>query len=79
MTNYYIICGFFIKLERKIQIGKADVLENRKMITDFKAKCKVEEEEENAAIQIHAAAKKRVARIRKEKDREVCNILFFYN
>uniref|UniRef100_A0A1B6M949 Trichohyalin-plectin-homology domain-containing protein n=1 Tax=Graphocephala atropunctata TaxID=36148 RepID=A0A1B6M949_9HEMI len=56
--------------ERKRQLVMNDVVENRRLIAEYEAQCKREQEEEEAAIHIHAATKKRIAKIKKQKERE---------
>lgn len=48
-----------------------DILENRRLVEEYQEECRREKEEEEAAIQIHAATKKRIAKIKKQKEREV--------
>lgn len=62
-----------LQKERRKQLFKDDVEENRRLVAEHKAQCKREQEEEDAAIHIHAATKKRIAKIKKEKEKQVSN------
>ncbi|RZF37014.1 hypothetical protein LSTR_LSTR004702 [Laodelphax striatellus] len=60
-----------IEAEKKRQHVMNDVIENRKMIEEQAKIKRLEEEEEDNAIRIHAATKKRIARLRKNKELEM--------
>ncbi|XP_039300751.1 coiled-coil domain-containing protein 173 [Nilaparvata lugens] len=60
-----------IEAEKKRQHIMNDVIENRRMIEEQAKIKRLEEEEEDNAIRIHAATKKRIARMRKEKEVEL--------
>ncbi|XP_075210881.1 uncharacterized protein LOC142318205 [Lycorma delicatula] len=59
--------------ERKKTLVKEDVRQNRKMIEEYLEQKRLEEEEEDSAIKIHAATKKKIALIRKKKEQEMQN------
>lgn len=48
-----------------------DVLENRRLVEEYEDQCRQQKEEEEMAIKIHAATKKRIAKIKKQKEKEV--------